>query len=173
MPATPCVLTEDEVKNATNIGVDELMQMLVNGKIDYNHLNNVKVLFLKHAPVVNLALAKQKQTTNLKILWYEFVRSMYKNHTESFSSVMSSDRVERALTKIGDPNEKWLMEGAAVSYITRPNTEYKSKLTNRIDELFHADFDPERTLGIPIRASDNAQAVKVNVCRLRITQNYL
>ena len=154
MPLSPCVLTEAELKNATTIGVKELMQMLVNGKVDDHHLNNAKVLFIKHAPVVNLALAKQKQTRNLKMLWYEFVRSMYENHTESFSSVMSSDRFERALTKIGDPNEKWLMEGAAVSYIMRPNVEYSAKLTNRIDELFHADFDPVKALGIPIRASD-------------------
>jgi hypothetical protein len=154
MPLSPCVLTEADVKNATNIGVDELMQMLVNGQIDDHHLNNVKVLFIKHAPMVNLALAKQKQTKKLKILWYEFIRSMYENHTESFSSVMSSDRFKRALTKIVDTNEKWLMKSAAVSYLMRPNIEYSAKLTNRIDELFYADFDPEKALGIPIRASD-------------------
>lgn len=47
-----------------------------------------------------------------------------------------------------------MIGGAAVSYLMRPNIEHSAKLTNRIDELFHADFDPVKALGIPIRASD-------------------
>ena len=97
---------------------------------------------------MDLSHARHRQTV------HELVRATYDNYTDLFSSVISPSRFEKAEAIIRDPNELWLLEGAAVSYILRPNLVYNAKLKDRMEELFPHDFDAGKALGIPIRCKN-------------------
>ena len=148
MPTTPCVLTEADLMKGTIIGGDVLEQMLIEGQVDDDRYKNARILIVNGAHDIDLSHARHRQTV------HQLVREMYDNYTDLFSPVMSPSRFKKAEAIIQDQNELWKLEGAAASFILRPNLIYNAKLKDRMGELFPRDFDTKKALGIPIRCKN-------------------
>jgi hypothetical protein len=148
MPTTPCVLTEADLMKGTIIGGDVLEKMLIEGQVDDDRYKNARILIVNGAHDIDLSRARHRQTV------HQLVREMYDNYTDLFSSVMSPSRFKKAEAIIQDQNELWKLEGAAASFILRPNLIYNAKLKDRMGELFPRDFDTKKALGIPIRCKN-------------------
>lgn len=143
MPPTPCVLTEEDLKNGTIIGRHHLVTLLNTGSFGNSSLDNEKVLLIDPP--------NQVQNEGQRDIILRMVRTMYDTNLAAFSSVISPGRLQAAENVIRDGNDTFRMESAAVSYSLRPNLAYNEKLKRDISELFGENFNTKTALGIPIR----------------------
>jgi hypothetical protein len=167
MPPTPCVLTQEQLKNATLLQQGESRILFKTGELPEDLVDQrVVILDLilrpKHEPLTF-------RNNTVKLIQSYVIDPLFQQNPED----PLINLLNKAVDHIMEPEE--LRDGtyyyyghntrhnqAMVFYAMRPNLMYAEKLDNIMDQIFPENFDPNLALGLPIRASD--KCIKESEC---------
>jgi hypothetical protein len=159
MPSTPCVLTQDELVNGTQLQRSEARGLFKQGELPDN-LSDERVLLL------DLVLRPQRTPTKFR---NNIVNIIHKHLIDPLVQGKPDDPRIPLLTKAANNIlvEEELNDGtyyyfghntkhnhALVFYAMRPNLKYARQLDYIMEKTIPKDFDPDLAFGLPIRASD-------------------
>jgi hypothetical protein len=144
MPASPCVITKEELANAPILTSKELNEMHSLGIVN-DKFKQERVIQVNPPGILNGNL--QPPTVKQAIL--ETIRSLYNNSDlEKNESAM-----DEMMDKISKSMGKWTADHAATLYIMQPNQFYQEQISDRMNQIFPKDFNPQRAIGLPIRGA--------------------
>lgn len=163
MPMSPCVLTELDIINATELKRGEARSLFRTGKLPPN---------LEEERVVIMNSIQRPQRTpptlreNLvKIINQHIIDPLRKENPKDTRLQLLINATNLTLQEAeitGDVYSYYgrssIVNHALVFYAMRPNTMYSRKLETIVKNAFQKDFNPNLALGLPIRASDKCLA---------------
>jgi len=146
LPMSPCVLSKDDMENATEISPQAYKSFLATGKLD-DEVDKKKVIMLA------VTGGKEKEPPLVRERYVELISSFYEKR-ESSNVAWNID--EEVLDKVKEVimNEPWLPDGVAYFYMIRPNLGAQQEMARILNKIVPADFNPESSIGLAIRASD-------------------
>jgi hypothetical protein len=157
MPPTPCTVTQDEIANAYQVTNKDFRAIMKRNSIlpeaahhkvwTFNSQfvpityfpRKAMQMLQKHAEKLVAAVPKYKYPGYVKLL-KEAAATIGKkdDHRDGYNYAAASFKVHHALTL----------------YSLRPNPTSAQKLAEVMIDIIPKDLDPERAVGLPIRASD-------------------
>jgi len=69
---------------------------------------------------------------------------------------------KKVINILSNTNDPHFFNDAALFYVMRLNFSYRKSIVELLDKIFPKDFNPETSIGIPIRSSD--KCVKESTC---------
>lgn len=157
LPHSPCVLTHNEIKSAHVLERGEMRKLFKTGELPAAHVND-------RALVLNIVLRPQRVPDTLRPNLRSTALSIVEEIREADSHDPRLEIMERAVDDIleQEPDDDRYyyfgagskMHHAAVFYSMRPNLSNARRLDIHMSKVFPAEFDPEFSLGLPVRASD-------------------
>ena len=150
LPMSPCVLTKDDIENATRVSPEAYQLFLKTGKLD-DELEDKKVLILTAGGY------KDPENPRLRETYVKRIFSMYEDNANApkHTAAAWNFNVE-ILEKVKEVvmTELFFANHVAMNYILRPNLKAKKEINRIITKVVPADFNPESSIGLAIRASD-------------------
>lgn len=137
MPLSPCVLTHEDIANAVQLPEEELRNLRKSGILNETYAD--KKVLLVH-------------TNNMQVQ----TRGIVDAFMDKIANLPDSLHLDEAvLSKVRefliDPRNKWHTWAAAGLYGLRPNNFLRDKLNVMASRNIPKDFDPKRSIGVPIR----------------------
>lgn len=163
MPMTPCVLTHDEIANATTLERGQTRALFRTGRLP-NHLEDEKVVLM------DIVLRPQRtpfafRERTVQIIREHILQPLEQNSagahslvpllTQATDFILEEEQLENGSYYYFGHNTKH--NHALVFYAMRPNLEYSQKLDTIMTDIIPPDLDPDRTFGLPIRDSDKCE----------------
>jgi len=174
MPMSPCVLTQEEMKNGTVLSSKELIQFRKEGKLPA-HLEDERVII-----VVTYNYREEPKGIRETIVRHIDAlidRKEELNKTTTISSDASSTSASKKpwnldsatldmvkdfiLDGTSDDFHRWFIWRPGMMYMLRPNLRLRARLDTFIEDSVPKDFDPNKSIGIPIRAGDKCRREQV------------
>eukprot|EP01083_Nonionella_stella_P287678 979329_1 len=154
MPMSPCVLTEEEVKNGTRLSNEELIQFRKEGKLPA-HLEDVRVILLGTGNY-------REEPKGIREVFVRHINALFDRNATSESTSnqpwnldsATLEMVKDELLDVSDSYHQWFIWGPGLMYMLRPNLRLRAKLDQVIEDSVPKDFNPDKSIGIPIRAGD-------------------
>ena len=167
LPASPCVLTEKELAAAHVLQRSDLRRLFRFGVVpDEHHDDRVVVLQLSFRP--------RRMPENLRVKLYNCTMDL----VEKVPSFKGSSRrtlesaAQRILQDDRAPTNAFNYYGAEsplfhslLLYAMRPNPESLDQIEEILNVVLPDDFDPETSMGLPIRGTRNMSNYQL-LCRL-------
>jgi hypothetical protein len=156
MPTTPCVPTHQDLKNAWIMPKHESRMFLTkNGKLPAEHVNDKVIksfsLYQPQAKVPKLAKQKLFEYAKLLIDGLPLNDPRIKLLRKASDAILKEDRQRDGYTFAAATQK---VAHALGFYAMRPNPTSAQDLADIFQEIIPPDLSPERTVGLPIRASD-------------------
>ena len=182
-PASPCVLTEQELAEAYQLNRGERRRLFRYGTLPEEHvLDRVLLMHLG-------SLRPQREPENLRQVLFQLSQTVLERIVGPVQVAPASDNVHSRATTTDDllrraaqdilwvPEEKSTTTGAAdetvnatfsyygvnspifqslLLYAMRPNTWAVNEMDAILTEMFPPNFDPHDTIGLPIRGKPKA-----------------
>jgi hypothetical protein len=153
LPASPCVLTEDELSNAYQLQRNEMRNMFRVGQVPPEHTDD-RVL------IVNLKFRPQRVPLNLRPALHNLSMRLLDHLPNNdrrlpmlqaaANRVLEEDTTQQttsyAYVGINSP-----VYHALVLFTVRPNAKYAQQIDGIVEDIMPSDFDPDFTVGLPIR----------------------
>ena len=151
LPMSPCVITKDELQNATVLSKGAINRFRRSGKLD-DHYSKDKVVILPSG-------GQQKEPRGLRKILAQIVSSFYErrklpqqpNRPTKVATPWDLDNVVLEKVRNVIRNEKFLTNRLMPIYILRPNMFARNELDRLWKKNIPNDIDPESTIGLPIR----------------------
>ena len=159
LPPSPCVLTAEQIQNATNLERSAVRQLFKTGGLP-EELADERVL------LADIVLRPQREpltfrNNTVKLIQSHIIEPLIRqNPVHPLINLLT-----KAVDRILEPEE--LEDGtfyyfghnvrhhrALVFYAMRPNLMYAERLDHIMDQTFKENFDPNLAFGLPIRSSD-------------------
>jgi len=159
LPDTPCVLTHDEIQNATNIGKGERRALFKTGLLP-DHLRNERVV------VMNMVDRPQRVPSNFRSRIAQIARQFIidplakENPDDPRLPLLlaAANHILQEDESIGDSfyyfGRNFQAHHAMVFFATRPKLEYAERIDKILRSTLEVNHRAELALGLPIRASD-------------------
>jgi hypothetical protein len=150
LPMSPCVISNNDLENGTEISKEAYYSFLKTGKLD-DELDKTKVLTLGGFGY------KDKEPFLLREKYVNLISSLYDENLHKNKNSNVAWRVDKEiLDKVKEVimNEKYFPDDVALHYMLRPNLAAKQEMERIIDKVVPADFNPGSSIGLAIRASD-------------------
>jgi len=149
LPMSPCVLTKDDIENATEISKEAYQAFLKTGKLN-NELDDEKVLILVAGGY------KDPENPLLRETYVKRIFSMYEDNAHTAAAWNVDGEILEKVKEV-IMTEKYFPNHVAMTYILRPNLEAKEEINRILTKVVPADFNPESSIGLAIRASDKCR----------------
>jgi hypothetical protein len=152
LPVSPCVLTIEDLMNATHVDGADIRTLRRTGVLDGKYeTSKVIILPTNHQPMPKPPglLERIEQIIREELL---SMRPSLWDMSMDYLDLVFETLVPLQKDKIAPTI--WQLEDAAVLYLLRLNVEYRDKLQAIMDMAFPSDFNPEATIGLAIRSSD-------------------
>lgn len=163
MPMSPCVLTKEDMENAPVLTPEELVQFRKEGKLPA-HLEDERVIILGTGNY-------REEPKGIRETFVRHIYALYGRKQEEGNAVISSDASSASTSKhpwnldpatlemvkndildnTSDNYHKWFIWGPGLMYMLRPNLGHRARLDQIIEDSVPKDFDPHKSIGIPIR----------------------
>ena len=153
LPMSPCVISNNDLENGTEISKEAYYSFLKTGKLD-DELDKTKVITLDGFGY------KEKEPLLLREKYVNLISSLYDENRHKNKNSNVAWRVDKeVLDKVKEVimNEKYFPDDVALHYMLRPNLAAKREMERIIDKAVPADFNPESSIGLAIRASDKCK----------------
>ncbi|CAJ1966890.1 unnamed protein product [Cylindrotheca closterium] len=159
MPATPCTVTEGELRNAKLLQRGDMRKLFRTGELD-SDLEKQRVL------VMNQVLRPQRTPPLLRqnikrIIDEQIILPLQVQRPNDPLLEVLSKAANRTLDDVVVDEKQYSYYGkssninhALVFYMLRPNPYYAKRLEKILNETLQPGFDPNMAMGLPIRASD-------------------
>lgn len=157
MPVSPCVLTHDDIRNATELSNEELNEFRSTGKLN-GRFDNTKVLFIRatmngHKPLPN----GLEETIVTKISSLLNVTSKDEKHINNRQLMgLSDETLDKVYKFIKDKKKmEWYhQQFITLFYLVRPNMASRTKVDEFVHMALPSDFESKSTIGLAVRGSD-------------------
>mmetsp|Transcript_26478 Transcript_26478/g.32653 ORF Transcript_26478/g.32653 Transcript_26478/m.32653 type:complete len:233 (+) Transcript_26478:1556-2254(+) len=151
MPMSPCVLTKEEMKNGTRLNHEELIQFRKEGKLPA-HLEDVRVILLR---TVNY----REEPKGIREVFVRHINALFDRNASSESTSnqpwnldsATLEMVKDELLDVSDIYHQWFIWSPGLLYMLRPNLRLRARLDQVIEDSVPKDFNPDKSIGIPIR----------------------
>jgi hypothetical protein len=157
LPASPCVLTEDELSNAYQLQRNEMRSMFRLGQVPQEHIDDRVLL-------VNLKFRPQRVPVNLRPALHNLSMHLLDHLPNddrrlpmlqaAANRILEEDTTQQtssyAYVGINSP-----VYHALVLFTVRPNAKYAQQIDDIVEDIMPSDFDPDFTVGLPIRGKNN------------------
>lgn len=172
MPASPCVLTLEEIDSAYTLGRSEMRQIFRTGAIPADHKSD-RVLILQ------LSYRPQRTPPNLRSAIYSLAKPVVeqllkekhedksvttKNSSQDFASHPLKAALRSILHEEMSPKDSYEYYGAnspvfhgLLLYALRPMPRARASIDEVVNEVLPLDFETEHAIGLPIRGSDKCE----------------
>jgi hypothetical protein len=165
LPDSPCVVTYEDLQNATTLERGERRRLFKNGQMP-PHAHDSRVV------VMDMATRPQRTPPNLRkqlvdILNEHVVLPLLsrQNHsndprlafiTKAMDYLQQDEDEAVADSSFGYYGKNFAVHRAMILYAMRPNLEYAMRLEHTVQQVFVKPYNTPNTmvLGLPIRASD-------------------
>jgi hypothetical protein len=157
LPTSPCVLTEDELSNAYQLQRNEMRNMFRVGQVPREHTDD-RVL------VVNLKFRPQRMPLNLRPALHDLSMHLLDHLPKNdrllpmlqaaANRILEEDATQEtsSYTYVGINSPVY---HALVLFTVRPNAKYAQQIDDIVEDIMPSDFDPDFTVGLPIRGKNN------------------
>lgn len=149
---TPCALTEDELKNAHVLERSEMRSMFRNGELSGLHANDRVVISKIHT---RPHMAPPNLRENLVTIAKEHIISNEHDNTalleRAADLIHEIEPLEESRYYYFGHSSK--VHHGAVFYAMRPRPEYARLLNEIIKDSLPSEFNPDASLGLPIRGT--------------------
>jgi hypothetical protein len=157
LPASPCVLTEDELSNAYQLQRNEMRSMFRLGQVPQEHMDDRVLL-------VNLKFRPQRVPLNLRPALHNLSMHLLDHLPDNdrrlpmlqaaANRILEEDTTQQtssyAYVGVNSP-----LYHALVLFTVRPNAKYAQEIDDIVEDIMPSDFDPDFTVGLPIRGKNN------------------
>ncbi len=157
LPMSPCVLTEDDLKNATRLSDYDVKEFRKTGKLPEKY-KDVRVIKVR-------TNNSRSEMQGLREIFVSRIRSLYEENEKQVRVgtdtsgiqhpwLLDADTIRRVCNYILDMSNGyhvWKMWAAPLQYMLRPNMLLRREMNKAIEKSVPPDFDPNRSIGIPIR----------------------
>jgi hypothetical protein len=163
MPMTPCVLTKDEIANATTLERGQARALFRSGRLP-DHLEDERVVLM------DIVLRPQRtpyafRERTVQIIREQIIQPLKQQPdgahplvpllSQAADNILEEEQLENGSYYYFGHNSKH--NHALVFYAMRPNLKYLEKLDTIMHDVIPHDLDPDRTFGVPIRDSDKCE----------------
>ena len=160
MPTTPCVLTREEISNATTLQRGQARALFRHGRLPESLENERVVLMdLNLRPQRTPYVFRQGIVNIIEQLILQPLRQRQAESnpllsllTKSANYILEEEQLENGSYYYFGHNTKH--NHALVFYAMRPNPHYSLRLEEIVRKVTPGDMNPESTFGVPIRATD-------------------
>lgn len=168
LPITPCVLTQEEVRNSSEVDQASAVTVLADGRDGKGMINRrILVVNAKSAPLALFPRAERKMRARI----YDLVKDVaakYNVPPQVLENLRkSSNEQPQDLSKDlhGNYNRgRSSLHHAALLYLLRPNREFQHALQGVVQKAIPRDYDPEWSFGIPIRGRESKKKILLRCC---------
>lgn len=163
IPMSPCVLTEEEMKNGTVMSSEEVIKFRKEGKLPA-HLEDEKVVRLGTHNY-------REEPKGIREVFVRNINALFDRKREVDNAMISSDASSESTPKqlwnldpatlemvkneildgSSDLYHQWFIWGPGLMYMLRPNLRLRARLDQVIEDSVPKDFNPNKSIGIPIR----------------------
>eukprot|EP00804_Cyclotella_cryptica_P011265 CCRYP_007761-RA/>CCRYP_007761-RA protein AED:0.11 eAED:0.11 QI:0/-1/0/1/-1/1/1/0/561 len=148
MPLSPCVLTQQDMKNAVRLTSEDIQHFRNTGNFSEPLHSNMKVLVVT-ADNLNRHAYRLHETFGEKIAQIYLPDKKTQNSHSANNTMLS-----KVQEFIADPKNQWLPWNAAMMYSLRPNAFLNTQLQLIWNKSVPSHFNPDFAIGIPIRDGD-------------------
>jgi hypothetical protein len=155
LPASPCVLTQDELSSAYQLQRNEMRHMFRLGQVPQEHKDD-RVL------IVNLKFRPQRAPLNLRPALHNLSMSLLDHLPENDRRLPMLQAAANRILEEDEESSSYAYVGvnsplyhALVLYTVRPNPKYAQQIDDIVEDIMPSDFDPDFTVGLPIRGKNN------------------
>ena len=156
LPMSPCVLSKTDLENATQLVKEDYEHYQKTGKLP-DELDNKKVILSYHL----LGGWGGPSSVSTREGYMRIISSFYEksDSTRTRSSIdiaagwnLNEDILDKVKEVI--MNDTWFLDHVMRSYMLRPNLTTQQNITRTLNRILPADFNPESSIGLAIRAGD-------------------
>jgi hypothetical protein len=174
MPMSPCVLTEAEMKNGTEMTKEELIQFRKEGKLPA-HLEDVRVIRLRTDNY-------REEPKGIREVFVRHIDALFDRKKQEVDNAMISsdapsestskqpwnldpatlEMVKHEILDVSDIYHQWFIWVPGLMYMLRPNFRLRARLDQVVEDSIPKDFNPNKSIGIPIRGEhDNVEPIYI------------
>ena len=155
-PPSPCLPTKQQMGDAYTLTADEKRELYVTGQIPETHRDTKVILISNKHKLPGVKLGDRlptvvRETTELLLsgIPNDDPRRLVMN-----KALLELDRIDEPRVSLSVSIHTEKFRHAAMFYALRPNLFNRARLDAILADSLPANYDPERLVGLPIRATD-------------------
>jgi len=152
MPMSPCVITEEDLKNAPILGDKNLEIFRTTGKLPKKFIDE-KIIII---PLITDRLVSKPKSFQEAII--NIIESLYIKKHDTGGKLYNRPlwKNKRAIKvafqkHIYSSESELMFDDAAMLYIMRVNVSNRRKIKEILNKIVPKDFNPETAIGIPMK----------------------